>query len=367
MSRLGHAAAVFRGHAQPRFRIIERRRLWFAISGALIVLSIVGLFWPGLNLSIDFEGGALITSPNPNSVTVERVEQVFTDAGRPDAEVQELGGDSVSVRTDSFGSEGGAQTIASLADTLGVPQGEVTLEDVGPTWGAEISRKALTGMLVVLAAITIYITFRFEWKMALGAIAALFHDVVITAGVYVLTGRPVTPETVIAVLTIFGFSLYDTVVIYDRIRENTASTAAVGKEGYDGVVNRSMNEVLMRSINTSIVVLLPILSLLLFGGETLKDFAFAMFIGTLLGAYSSIFIAAPILVVLKEREPRYRQLRERSAARRTAVAAAGTAPASAVTGDGAPAPAAGSSGTRAPGAKARPKSKRKPPAKRRRR
>ena len=185
MSRLGHAAAVFRGHAQPRFRIIERRRVWFAISGVLIAISIVGLFWPGLNLSIDFEGGALITASNPNGVSVDEVEQVLADAGRPDAEVQEIGADDVSIRTDSFGSEGGGQeVIASLADTLGIAEREITLEDVGPTWGAEISRKALTGMLVVLAAITIYITLRFEWKMAVAALAAVVHDILVTVGVY---------------------------------------------------------------------------------------------------------------------------------------------------------------------------------------
>ncbi|MEX0756155.1 MAG: protein translocase subunit SecF [Actinomycetota bacterium] len=370
MSTMSHAVAIFRGQETPHFNIMGRRKIWFAISGVLIAVSIVGLFWPGLNLSIDFEGGALITVDNPNAITVEQVEDVLTEAGVSGAEVQEVGGDTITIRTESFGSGGAQDVIASIAEAVGVPQGEVTLEDVGPTWGAEISRKALTGMVVVLAAITLYITLRFEWKMAIGAIIALFHDVAITAGVYVFTGREVTPETVIAVLTIFGFSLYDTVVIYDRIRENAASLAAVGKEGYDGVVNRSMNEVLMRSINTSVVVLLPILSLLLFGGETLKDFAFAMFIGTLTGAYSSIFIAAPALVVLKERDPRYRQLRERSKTRQVAAAAAGARATGSVEADetaaavsARPKPSSGAGRSSKPP----PKSKRKPPKKPKRR
>jgi adenine phosphoribosyltransferase len=159
--------------------------------------------------------------------------------------------------------------------------------------------------VVVLFAITLYITLRFEWKMAVGAMVAMVHDVLITAGVYALTGREVSPPTVIAILTILGFSLYDTVVIFDKVKENTESTALLGKDTYEGVANYSMNQVLMRSVNTSLVVILPILSLLLFGGATLKDFAFAMLIGVVTGAYSSIFIATPILVVLKEREPRY--------------------------------------------------------------
>jgi preprotein translocase subunit SecF len=188
--------------------------------------------------------------------------------------------------------------------------------------------------------------------------------------VYVLVGREVTPETVIAILTILGFSLYDTVVIYDKVKENTESLAAIGKEGYGGVVNRSLNQVLMRSVNTSLVVLLPILSLLLFGGETLKDFAFAMFVGVLTGAYSSIYVACPILVALKEREPRYRQLRDRAAQRTPATPAAGrpAAPSPLPRADGAepaavPSAAAAASGSSRP----RPKSKRKPPSKRRRR
>ena len=147
--------------------------------------------------------------------------------------------------------------------------------------------------------------------MAIGAMVAMVHDVLITAGVYALTGREVSPPTVIAILTILGFSLYDTVVIFDKVKENTESTALLGKDTYEGVANYSMNQVLMRSVNTSLVVILPILSLLLFGGDTLKDFAFAMLIGVVAGAYSSIFVATPILVILKEREPRYRQLRAR--------------------------------------------------------
>ena len=191
----------------------------------------------------------------------------------------------------------------------------MNVEDIGPTFGADVRRQAITGLVVVLAAISLYIALRFEPKMALGAMIALVHDVVITAGIYALVGREVTPETVIAILTILGFSLYDTVVIYDKIKENTESSVLVTRMGYAGVVDLSLNQVLMRSVNTSLVVLLPILSLLLFGGDTLKDFAFAMFIGVAIGAYSSIFLAAPLLAVLKMREKRYQQLEARRVAR----------------------------------------------------
>jgi preprotein translocase subunit SecF len=365
--------SVFRGHRVPHFKIIEHSNWWFILSGTLIALSIVGLFAPGLTLSIDFRGGALITYKDEAGLTVAEVQQTMAAFGRPDAEVQIVGGDTVSIRTESFtGDREGVGALAeALAEQGGISAQDVTVEDVGPTWGSEISRKALTGLIVVLIAILIYIWLRFEAKMAIGAMIAMFHDVIITAGVYVLVGREVTPETVIAILTILGFSLYDTVVIYDKVKENTESLAAVAREGYAGVVNASLNQVLMRSVNTSIVVLFPILSLLLFGGDTLKDFAFAMFVGVVTGAYSSIFVAAPILVVLKEREPRYQQLRsrvaQRSAARPAAARAGEPAAASPETAAVGSAAAAGSQAKSAPATRPRPKSKRKPPAKRRRR
>jgi preprotein translocase subunit SecF len=163
--------------------------------------------------------------------------------------------------------------------------------------------------------VSLYIALRFEWKMAVGALVALAHDLIITAGIYALVGREVTPETVIAILTILGYSLYDTVVIFDKVKENTESAALVAREGYSSVVNMSLNQTLMRSVNTSLVVLFPIGALLLFGGATLKDFAFALFVGVASGTYSSIFIAAPVLAMLKEQEPRYQSIRARAEAR----------------------------------------------------
>lgn len=310
------ALDTFRGYRHPEFHIIQRRKRWFILSGTAVVVSLIGLFVLRLNYSIDFTGGTLIQYQSETDVSVEEIRDVLASDpyGREAAEVQIVGADRISIRTTALTDLTAEERTAlfdDLAAQAGITSDDISAQVVGPTWGEQISRQALVGLLMVILAITLYITLRFEWKMALGAMVAMVHDVVITAGVFALTGREVSPATVIAILTILGFSLYDTVVIYDMVKENTESTAALGKDTYEGVANTSMNQVLMRSVNTSLVVVLPIFSLLLFGGDTLKDFAFAMLIGTITGAYSSIFVAAPILVVLKEREPRYKQLRAR--------------------------------------------------------
>lgn len=369
---LSHAVDTYRGHTIPHVAWVERRRTWFAISGALILLSLASLLLGRLNFSIDFEGGSQITYTFRETVTAEAVSTVLGEHGIDDAEVQIVNGEAVSIRAPSLtglGEEESGALRRALAEQAGIDPVDVNVEDVGPTWGGEISRKALIGLVVVLAAITAYITIRFELKMAIGAMVALVHDVLITIGVFALTGREVTPETVIAILTILGFSLYDTVVIYDKIKENLETQSLVGRLGADGVIDLSLNQVLMRSVNTSLVVLLPILSLLFFGGETLKDFAFAMFVGVAIGAYSSIFLAAPLFAVLKGRELRYRQLEQRRSDRERILARRAAAAPSAVpgssTGEAAAARATARTGTVA---RPRPKSKRrKPPAKRKRR
>jgi preprotein translocase SecF subunit len=374
------ALDTFRGYRTPRLRIIEHGRWWAILSGSVIAVSLLALFLGRLNFSIDFTGGSLLEYRNASGVTAEQIRGVLGDYGRADAEIQIVGGDQVSVRTtaltDDLSAERRAQLIDDLASQARVDASDVSVQVVGPTWGSQISRQAVIGLIVVLLAITLYISFRFEWKMAIGAQVAMLHDVVITAGVYALTGREVSPATVIAILTILGFSLYDTVVIYDKVKENTESAAMLSKDTYSGVVNTSLNTVFMRSVNTSLVVVLPIFSLLLFGGATLKDFAFAMLIGVLTGAYSSIFVASPILAVLKEREPRYQQLRARlqgkpGAERRPRAVPAQPATAAEVT-DAAPAAAVGAAAAtrataRSQGSRPAPKNRRKPPAKRKRR
>jgi len=375
------ALETFRGYRHPEFHIIQRRRRWAILSGTAIALSLIGLIWLGLNYSIDFTGGTLLQYQLQTDAGVEDIRDVLAAApyGRAEAEVQIVGKDRVAIRTTAL-TDLTASERAALFDVLAAQAGispvDISALVVGPTWGEQISRQALIGLVVVLASITLYITLRFEWKMAIGAMVAMIHDVVITAGVYALTGRQVSPATVIAILTILGFSLYDTVVIYDKVKENTESTAALGRDTYEGVANTSMNQVLMRSVNTSLVVVLPILSLLLFGGDTLKDFAFAMLVGVVTGAYSSIFVATPILVVLKEREPRYQQLRarleSRPGERRLRSASASAPPPQAAPAEPEAAPAAVGASTKpaprpAPSSSRPRSSKRRPPAKRKRR
>jgi len=341
----------------------------------------------------------------PSAITVHDLSQ-DTPADVVAALADTAGVEPSQVTEKPLGGDERARLLSQLAAQAGTTTSEIVINDVGPTWGSQISKKALQGLIIFLVLVTIYIWFRFEWKMAASALTALGHDLIITAGIYALVGREVTPETVIAILTILGYSLYDTVVIFDRVKENTESLALVARDTYSGVVNLSLNETLMRSVNTSLVVLLPILALLLFGGSTLKDFAFALFIGVASGAYSSIFVASPMLALLKEREPRYAQIRLRAAraamgrgavpaaagalrpaGRRSAVATADRgrgaggdgAAGDAAAGEAAPTPRpaqvkprAGSgarpSGARSGGGGGRSKSKkRSPPAKRRRR
>jgi preprotein translocase subunit SecF len=207
----------------------------------------------------------------------------------------------------------------ALAKYGGVQRTDVSVSTVGPTFGDQVRNNAVKALIVFFILIAVYLSVRFEWKMAAAAIVAVIHDIIVTVGVYAVTGFEVTPATVVAFLTILGFSLYDTVVVFDKVKENVATIGTVRGDSYSKMVNRSMNQVLMRSISTSFVAVLPVASLLfvgsgLFGALALRDFALALFVGLLTGAYSSIFVATPLLAWWKEREPRYQSLRERSAA-----------------------------------------------------
>jgi preprotein translocase subunit SecF len=320
---------IVRGEAH--FNIIGRFRLWATVSGVVLVLSLIGLFGRGLNLSIDFKGGTSFTVPitassnlstESDAKAVQDVENALsgyaTDV-RAQLQVNRTTKlKELFVRTPHLAQDKlltVQQTIAQLAGQSDANQ--VNVNDVGPTWGKQVSSKALRGLIVFLILVTIYISVRFEPKMAAGAIAALIHDLLATAGIYALLGISVTPATVIALLTLLGYSLYDTVVVYDKIKEMVGASGSTGRQSYTEVVNDAVNKVLMRSINTSLSTLLPIGALLfvgvfLFGATTLEDLAVALFIGTIVGTYSSIFIASPILAALKEREPRYAAVRERA-------------------------------------------------------
>jgi len=308
-------------HERTHYEFIERSWRWAILSGALILISVVAFLVSGLNLGIDFEGGTQweFTMANNASVSVTKVRDAIDPLGLGDATVLVVGNDSVRVQSKNLSTTQEAKVGAALAKYAGINNAQVSVTSVGPTWGDKVSSKALTALVVFFLVIAAYLTFRFEWRMALAAIIAVVHDIIITVGVYAVTQFEVTPATVVAFLTILGFSLYDTVVVFDKVKDNQARLGTVRGDTYSLMVNRSLNQVLVRSLSTSIVALLPVASLLfvgtyVLGGLALRDFALALFVGLLTGAYSSIFVATPILAWLKEREPKYRALRERAAA-----------------------------------------------------
>ena len=311
-------------NGETSFDFVGRARLWAMISGSIILVGLISLATQGLNFGIDFTGGSAWEVEAPD-VSVSEARDALEPAGLADAKIQIVGNDTLRVQADVSGSatvqetkrEDVSRRLAELAD---VSPTRVSVNQVGPSWGDEITDKARRALVFFLVAITLYITLRFEWKMAVATLAALFHDVLVTVGVYSLSGFEVTPATVIAGLTILGYSIYDGIVVFDKIDENTKGLASSGRMTYGDMVNLSLNQVLMRTLNTSITALLPILSLLVVGGRllgasTLEDFALALLIGLGASAYSSIFIASPLLARLKEREARYASIKERVRAR----------------------------------------------------
>ena len=323
-------------HERTNFDFTGRAWRWAILSGTVILIALIAIFTRGLNLGIDFEGGTSWQVPvRGKSASVTAVRDVIRPLGLSDAKVLVLKGDSgTSVRVQSKDiqpSEEDAVTDA-LAQYGGVQRTDVSVNTVGPTFGDQVRNNAVKALIVFFGLIAVYLSIRFEWKMAGAAIVAVVHDIIITVGVYAVTGFEVTPATVVAFLTILGFSLYDTVVVFDKVKENVATIGTVRGDSYSKMVNRSMNQVLMRSISTSFVAVLPVASLLfvgsgLFGALALRDFALALFVGLITGAYSSIFVATPLLAWWKEREPRNQALRERSEAQLARAEASVGAPA----------------------------------------
>jgi preprotein translocase subunit SecF len=319
---------LYRGDTNIDF--IGRRRLWFTISATIIAGCILTLTTKGVNYGIEFEGGVQTDAPIPadgplGDATDEEVVAAVEDAlpeGASDAHVQISQGDEgrrVSVQTKEIADpERQEQLVSAVGEAVGADPGDTSTQRIGSKWGAEVTNKAARALVVFVLVVLVFISLRFEWKMAVASIIALLHDLTITAGVYSLVGFEVSPSSVIAILTILGYSLYDTVVVFDKVEEDTELLAATGRTTYQDAANLAMNQVFMRSLNTSLATLLPVAALLfvgagLLGAETLKDLALALFVGLLIGAYSSIFVATPILSVWKEREPKYRNVRERLA------------------------------------------------------
>ncbi len=300
-------------HVTWNFDFMGKSKYFFAMSGCILLIGGLALATKELNFGIDFESGTRVTASLTKDASVEDVRSTIAPLNLGDAKVQqvknpELGDHVIQIKTAELG-PGGVQRLERLLEQKFdvIPEG-FSSESVGPTFGTTVARSAAIAIVASLLLIMAYVAFRFEPKFAIPVMIALFHDLLITAGVYSLTGREVTTSTVAAILTILGYSLYDVVIVFDRIRENAPR---MPRAAFSQIVNRSMSDVLTRSLATSMCTLMGVTALLLFGGETLKDFAFALLVGIASGTYSSIFIAAPVLTEWKEREPTYRQRRRR--------------------------------------------------------
>ncbi|MER6345504.1 protein translocase subunit SecF [Streptomyces sp. NPDC001595] len=319
MSKLGNLGArLHRGEVSYDF--VGNRKIWYGISILITITAIVGLAVRGLNMGIEFQGGAVFTTPK-TAVSVSQAQEYAEEASGHDAIVQQLGNGSLRIQVAGIETERSDQIKNSLAEDLKVDTEKINAELVGPSWGDQIADKAWQGLGIFLVLVVIYLAIAFEWRMALAAFVALIHDITITVGIYALVGFEVTPGTVIGLLTILGYSLYDTVVVFDSLKEQTRDITKQTRWTYSDIANRSINSTLVRSVNTTVVALLPVAGLLFIGGGVLgagmlNDISLSLFVGLAAGAYSSIFIATPLVADLKEREPQLKALRKRVLAKR---------------------------------------------------
>ncbi|MDP9092026.1 MAG: protein translocase subunit SecF, partial [Actinomycetota bacterium] len=346
---------LYRG--ETRINFIGNRERWYFASLVLILICIASLGLRGFNYGIEFAGGTQFQIPIANtSITTAEVNNAFAHAnaktGGPAQVVGSGNSKQIVVKAEQLDPTKLSAVKAKVASDLNLPQSKITVQSVSSSWGHDITVKAIEGLIVFLIVVSIYIAIRFEWRMAVGGILALLHDLLIAAGIYSLVGFEVTPSTVVGLLTILGFSLYDTVVVYDKVAENSKDILAGSRMTFSEAANLAVNQTLMRSINTSLIALLPVAGLLfvgagLLGVGTIKDLALILFVGLASGAYSSLFLATPIVVDLTEADPAYKALTKRVAAKRASEAAKATAaPAFAGAGprpsgaSGAPVPAA---------------------------
>lgn len=297
------------------FEIVGRRRMWYGVTAAILLICLASIGIRGFTLGIDFEGGTQMSVPVVSSeITAESVEEVVTATlGEAPESVQTAGAggsQTVQVRTETLDLAQAESVTRALADEFGpeLAPAEVSISDVSSTWGSEITERMLIALAVFLVIVFVYIAVRFDREMSIAAMGSLFFDLIVTAGIYSLVGWEVTPATVIGLLTILGFSIYDTVVVFDKISENTRSVLQTTRRTYAEQANLGVNQTLMRSINTTVISVLPIIALMviavwLLGVGTLKDLGLIQLVGVLVGTFSSVFLAAPLLATLKERRP----------------------------------------------------------------
>ncbi|MDT4924052.1 MAG: preprotein translocase subunit SecF [Pseudonocardiales bacterium] len=318
---------LYRG--ETRIQFIGTRKRWYFASAVLILICVLSFVFRGFNYGVEFKGGTqfLIQS---TSITANQAETAFSDAGKTPASPPQIvgqGADRKVVVQTSHLTPAVQQTLeAKVAKSLNISVSKsMSVDSVSSSWGHDITVKAIEGLIVFLIVVSIYISLRFQWRMAVGGILALIHDLILAAGVYSIVGFEVTPSTVVGLLTILGFSLYDTVVVYDKVSENAKDILSGSRTTFSEAANLAVNQTLMRSINTSLIALLPVAGLLFVGAGilgvgTIKDLALILFVGLASGAYSSLFLATPIVVDLTERDPQYKALAKRVAAKRSSEA-----------------------------------------------
>jgi len=314
------------------YDVIGARYRWFALAGTVVLAALVLLATVGLNLGIAFRGGSEFTVPNVSDVAEQpALDAVAQIEGADPPRVSIVGSNSVRVQTSKLTDAQTDELAGLLADAYQVDESQVGSTYIGATWGQDVTSKALRGLVIFLVLVAAVLTVYFrDWRMAVSGIVALLHDVAITVGVYAAVGWEVTPATMIGFLTILGYSLYDTVVVFDKVRENVAKVLDQRRYTFAELANLAVNQTLVRSLNTSVVAVLPVASILfigafLLGAGTLRDIALALFVGIIVGSFSSVFLAPPLLVWLREREPRIREHNALVAKTRAAAAAAAEA------------------------------------------
>jgi preprotein translocase subunit SecF len=320
----GLGARLYSG--ETSFNIVGRAKRWYVVSSLFVLVSIGTLSTQGLHLGIEFKGGSAYTFTS-TTATVEEARTAIEGSGfSGELVVQKIGDDKIRLQTGALDTTQADGITRAITSNFGVQVGDIDTQIIGPSWGAEITKKALYGLIAFLIVIMIFLSLTFNAKMAISAIIAVVHDVFITVGIYALVGFDVTPASVIGFLTILGYSLYDTVVVFDKVNENTRSITSSSKQTFTQATNLAVNQTIVRSINTTVTSLLPVASILIIGGAllgagTLKDIALALFIGMIVGAYSSVFIAPAILAQLREKEPAMMALAKRVQARGGSVPA----------------------------------------------